>query len=339
MNGIKTLMKACFECNITPLLWGAHGIGKSQIIKQYAEENKMELVELRLGQLEPMDLIGLPEKTKDGKTMWLKPSWFPERGNGILFLDEINRGHPDVIQAIFQLVLDRQMFTHKLPDNWKVICAANYADSQYSVNDIDPALMDRFFHINLDFNKSSWLDWAKGKITSVKIVKLVEDDELSLSNYQKVELTTSPRSLEMLDKMISTSYIDEEHYPAVCEGLIAKKDINKVLDFLHGTNELMNILENLNKEEITKIVENKELDKIHKINDYVLRKIKFKDKLLDKEIINLAEYLMIIPVDITIGFMQKFNATNSMFFDRCIKHSKFVELRKEINKNVEPTTA
>lgn len=86
---IKVLLKSTRKANVVPLVWGDSGIGKSQTVKQFADENNLQFIDLRLGQMETGDLVGLPAREGD-RTIWLKPEWFPTEGEGVLFLDEIN---------------------------------------------------------------------------------------------------------------------------------------------------------------------------------------------------------------------------------------------------------
>ncbi|HHV71541.1 MAG TPA: hypothetical protein GXX38_02870, partial [Clostridia bacterium] len=108
---LKEILK---KTDITPFLWGERGIGKSQCVYQVAQElsadgEKWDVIELRIGQMEVGDLIGVP-KVEKGRTIWARPEWFPTTGKGIIFLDEPNRDNAgDVTQAIFQLVLDKRL--------------------------------------------------------------------------------------------------------------------------------------------------------------------------------------------------------------------------------------
>jgi len=96
------------------LLVGHAGVGKTEIVRQLAQETGRKLYTVILSQLEPGDLLGLPV-TRDGVTEFLRPNWLPkEDERAILFLDEINRAPIYVRQSIFQLVLDRQVGPHKL---------------------------------------------------------------------------------------------------------------------------------------------------------------------------------------------------------------------------------
>ena len=70
------------------MIWGPPGVGKSAIVAQVAERHSLQLVDLRLSQLAPTDLRGLP--VADGKvSRWLPPEFLPNDGKGVLFLDEL----------------------------------------------------------------------------------------------------------------------------------------------------------------------------------------------------------------------------------------------------------
>lgn len=83
------------------MLTGRHGIGKSQILTKYFETKGMPVKTLFLGQMsDPGDLLGLPTKDEaTGKTTFMPPYWFPIDGKPIvLFLDELNRARPEILQ-------------------------------------------------------------------------------------------------------------------------------------------------------------------------------------------------------------------------------------------------
>ncbi len=47
-------------------LWGPPGIGKSQVVRQCAEDLGLQLIDLRAVLLDPVDLRGLPRITSEG---------------------------------------------------------------------------------------------------------------------------------------------------------------------------------------------------------------------------------------------------------------------------------
>ena len=133
--------------DITPsehnlMLVGNHGIGKSEILTEYYKAKGMPVIALFLGQMsDPGDLIGLPHKDEaTGKTDFMPPYWFPTDGKPIvLFLDELNRARPEILQTIMDLALNRKLAGRKLPEGSRIIAAVNEGD-QYQLTDLDPAL-------------------------------------------------------------------------------------------------------------------------------------------------------------------------------------------------------
>jgi len=58
---LKNVLKICYEKQISIFLWGACGIGKSSIVKDVAKELGISIIDVRISQLEPSDLRGLPK--------------------------------------------------------------------------------------------------------------------------------------------------------------------------------------------------------------------------------------------------------------------------------------
>ena len=101
------------------MLVGKHGIGKSRILEEYFSARGQKVVTLFLGQMsDPGDLIGLPEKnSKTGRTDFMLPYWFPVDDKPVvLFLDELNRARPEVLQTVMDLTL-KQRRTENLLEN------------------------------------------------------------------------------------------------------------------------------------------------------------------------------------------------------------------------------
>ena len=133
--------------NQNVLLVGKHGIGKSEIITRfYREERGMEVVAFFLGQMsDPGDLIGLLHKDEaTGRSVFLPPYWWPVDGRPIvLFLDELNRARPEILQSVHELALNQTLAGKRLPQGSTVVAAVNEGD-EYQLTDLDPALVSRF---------------------------------------------------------------------------------------------------------------------------------------------------------------------------------------------------
>lgn len=166
------------------MLVGRHGIGKSEILTQFFEERKMKIVALFLGQMsDPGDLIGLPNK-KGEKTDFLPPYWWPEDGKPIvLFLDELNRARPEVLQTIMDLALNRKLAGRLLPEGSRIISAVN-AGEEYQLTDLDPALVSRFNIYNFRPTVNEWLLWAEKNKLDFRVIQFIQNDVVWLDGNE-----------------------------------------------------------------------------------------------------------------------------------------------------------
>jgi MoxR-like ATPase len=135
------------------MIWGPPGIGKSSIVAQAASESGIELIDVRLSQLAPTDLRGLPvpDRADDGTSVsrWFPPEFLPRTGRGILFMDELNMAAPSMQGVAQQLVLDRRVGNYRLPDGWFVWAAGNRKEDRASVFDMPAPLGNRFLHLEV----------------------------------------------------------------------------------------------------------------------------------------------------------------------------------------------
>lgn len=164
------------------MLVGRHGIGKSEILTEYFFKQGMPVVALFLGQMaDPGDLIGIPSKNEHtGKTEFMPPYWFPLDGKPIvLFLDELNRARPEILQTIMDLALNRKLAGRQLPEGSRIISAVNEGE-QYQLTDLDPALVSRFNIINFQPTVQEWLLWAKREEVDPRVISFIEENSIWL---------------------------------------------------------------------------------------------------------------------------------------------------------------
>lgn len=164
------------------MLVGRHGIGKSEILTGYFSAKGMKVVPLFLGQMaDPGDLIGIPNKNLEtGKTEFMPPYWFPLDGKPIvLFLDELNRARPEILQTIMDLALNRTLAGRKLPEGSRVISAVNEG-VQYQLTDLDPALVSRFDIVNFQPTVQEWLLWAGKNGVDPRVTSFIEENAIWL---------------------------------------------------------------------------------------------------------------------------------------------------------------
>jgi alkaline phosphatase D len=207
-SDVKFLSKKIMQSDEVPLLWGHFGVGKTDIAKQIAVETGRELIILVISQMEPGDLIGMPSRDEN-KTKFLKPDWWPEKENSIILIDEINRAHRSIRNAIMQLLIDRRIHNHILPDDCWIMAAANPPDEEYDQVELitDPAFMSRFFHLDISPNDKDWIDWAKNIGIDKNTINFIENYPEYLSNDNQIsirlDLRPSPRSWFKLSKVIN----------------------------------------------------------------------------------------------------------------------------------------
>lgn len=141
------------------MLWGPPGIGKSSIVADVAKQHELRLVDLRLSQLAPTDLRGLPV-AENGVSRWFPPEFLPTDGQGILFLDEINMAPPAMQGIAQQLILDRQVGSYRVPEGWFIWAAGNRKSDRAAVFEMPSALANRFIHLDLVPDFDSFKVWG-----------------------------------------------------------------------------------------------------------------------------------------------------------------------------------
>jgi len=152
------------EGHHTPvMLWGPPGVGKSQIIAEIAAKHDVKVIDIRLSQMEPSDLRGIPFRS-DNQVDWAVPSILPDIGRhgekGILFLDEINSAPPSVSAAAYQLILDRRLGEYVVPDGWAIFAAGNRQGDRGVTYTMPAPLANRFSHFELETHLDDWVAWA-----------------------------------------------------------------------------------------------------------------------------------------------------------------------------------
>ena len=178
------------------MLAGRHGIGKSQILTNYFEARGMRVVALFLGQMsDPGDLLGLPNKDEaTGKTTFMPPYWFPVDGQPIvLFLDELNRARPEILQVVMDLTLSRKLAGKSLPAGSQVISAINEGD-EYQLTDLDPALVSRFNVYNFVPTPQDWIMWATRSGIDSRVVSFISTNVKYLDSSFAEDANTLDKS-------------------------------------------------------------------------------------------------------------------------------------------------
>ena len=207
------------------MLVGKHGIGKSEILTSYFNSKGLKVVTLFLGQMaDPGDIIGIPSKVEkqDAKgkatshTDFTPPYWFPQDDQPIvLFLDELNRARPEILQTVMDLTLNRKLAGKALPKGSHVISAVNDGE-EYQLTDLDPALVSRFNIYEFRPTVEEWLNWAAGQNLDERVINFIQDNPTWLdgdsTEYKGLDKSADRRAWKHVsDIMLKVDTINDVH--------------------------------------------------------------------------------------------------------------------------------
>ena len=298
--------------DVSVLLRGPHGIGKSQVVRQVAAKiaaaegiEGYEVIDRRLSQMSEGDMIGLPS-VEGETTRFNPPDWYKRAclKPVCLFLDELNRATHEVMQAAFQVVLDRELNGWKLHPQTRVFSAVN-ASQEYTVNEIDPALLDRFWVIDLRPTPSDWLAWARGPGSiDPTVIDFLANNEKWLDPPKGADLGgkhPSRRSWERLSKALSSAEINEtpedpRFYP-MCMGFIGVEATIAFVDFAKTVDNQVSgrdVIEEYPKfrAKVKRLTVDRLNPVIEKMAEYVTKEVKV---LTDKQGTNLKSFMKDLP--------------------------------------------
>lgn len=235
---LKLLDTMPAEQNI--MLTGKHGIGKSQILTKYFEDKGFKVVTLFLGQMsDPGDLIGLPHMDDESKkTDFMLPYWWPNDNKPIvLFLDELNRARPELLQTIMDLALNRKLAGKSLPEGSRIISAVNDGE-EYQLTDLDPALVSRFNIYDFKPTVSEWLLWAQKEKLDSRIIDFISENPDLLDGLefkredQGLEKNPDRRGWEKVSKYLQVNSEITDFHKTVFAGIVGMPAASKFIGFV-----------------------------------------------------------------------------------------------------------
>lgn len=152
-----------------PLFTGEAGLGKSAIVQQWVKKQRERnpefgFLDLRIAYMEAPDLIGFPkdlEQNGKWRTIHCLPGFWPTEGEGLLLLEEPNRGTTGVMNCLMQLLTDRKIHDYTLPEGWMIAGCINPDSSEYDVNSMDAALKDRFEEFEVEYDPINFMEYIE----------------------------------------------------------------------------------------------------------------------------------------------------------------------------------
>ena len=216
----KPAIKAAMKANRPSFLWGPPGVGKSELVEEITNELGGHMIDLRMAQMEPTDIRGIPFFNKDlGVMDWAPPIELPTEELAsqypciVLFLDEMNSAPPAVQAAGYQLVLNGRVGKYVLPKNVHIIAAGNRDSDKGVTYRMPMPLANRFIHLEMRPDFASWQNWA--------IENQVHEDVVGYLSFAKQDLYdfdaksssrafATPRTWTFVSQLLQEDEIDPE---------------------------------------------------------------------------------------------------------------------------------
>ena len=321
---LNAIMGFVADAKFPLLIRGRHGVGKSQLIYQFAEQRKMAVIERRASQMTEGDLIGLPvmdtDKNGNSFTRWAAPDWLSKACTGpvVLFFDEIDRGSQEVRQGLFELTDSRKLSGMVLHPDTLIFAAVNGGihGSNYQVADMDVAELDRYTCFDVEPTVEDWLNWGKENV-SVEVWDFINNNRGHLEHVDTFEpnkVYPSRRSWVRASDTLTKSKILEKgctpELQAIVQGFVGFEASTAFADFIRNYDRQVKVEDLLNGKAVKMMAKfslNEHLSLIEKLGASDV----FKKQLTDIQAKNVAEYYVTLPSEAATKIAGVFGKLNN----------------------------
>lgn len=234
------------------LIHSSPGIGKSSVVKQVAESLGIGFVDVRLAEIESVDIRGLPSVDKEkGVMKWNAPDFWPRdpESKGIIFLDEITACDKSCQVAAYELILDRKIGDfYKVPKGWYIVSAGNLTTDRAVATSMSSALSNRFLHVELEADHEAWLKWAYAHDVDPSVTGFIMYRPEHLFSMKKENLERgwpSPRSWDRVSQMVKIYKSNESLLRKIVYGLVGPAKGIEFIEFFKINKKFDNIVDML----------------------------------------------------------------------------------------------
>jgi len=213
MKHAPELVTDILRAKLVPFMVGSPGIGKSDLARQIAEKLNLHLIDIRLSQMDPADLMGFP--SIQGETAsYLPMDMFPIKGKTqipegkegwLILMDEMNSASMAVQAASYKIVLDRMVGNHELHPRTAIMAAGNLMTDKAIVNRISTAMQSRLIHLELEIDPTAWIKWADENNIDHRIKSFINFKPEALHKFDpnhNEETFPCPRTYHFLHRLI-----------------------------------------------------------------------------------------------------------------------------------------
>ena len=232
LDQARSRVHHCFDIKRPVFLWGPPGVGKSELIAGITAELGGHMIDLRMAQMEPTDIRGIPFFNKElGKMDWAPPVDLPDEELAsqypivVLFLDEMNSAAPAVQAAGYQLILNRRVGKYVLPKNVVMVAAGNRESDKGVTYRMPMPLANRFIHQELRVDFPSWLVWAVNNKIHKDVVGYISFAKQDLYDFDAKSASrafATPRSWEFVSQLLEEDDNDNETLTNLIAGTVGE---------------------------------------------------------------------------------------------------------------------
>lgn len=234
INVTRRIVERAVLAGLVPMIHGSPAIGKSEVVRQFAEDYNLKLIDIRLSQSDPTDLNGFPAFNADGTRAGYAPmDTFPLEGDTIpegydgwlIFFDEISSAPQSVQAAAYKILLDRMIGQRKLHKNVAMVGAGNLETDNAIVEPMSTALQSRMVHVEMVVDADLWTEWAGYKGIDHRILSFIrfKPDNIYQFDPDHTDKTyASPRTWTMADKLINGEQCSDHESLVLLAGTVGE---------------------------------------------------------------------------------------------------------------------
>jgi len=252
----KKYINNCLANKLVPYMVSSPGLSKSALIAEIATDANLKLIDLRLSQIEPHDLHGIPFQTNTGKASYLPFDTFPlendpipeDYSGWIILFDEFGATEGGTQIAAQKIIDTRLIGNHKLHEECYIVACGNRKEDNCYVIPMAKSLQSRLVHFTLELTTKEWINYAAENDIAGRIISFIQYKPSALNMFDPESKDTtfpSPRTWTMLSHLIK-AYKDLSNHKPLIEGVVGESISYDFMLFLRYFEDLPTIQEIVN---------------------------------------------------------------------------------------------
>ncbi len=197
-------------------LEGKPGMGKTEIVRQIAEELGIGFVSFSITHHTRNTLLGLPVIVEEegwkyteytmseivARLLEAKKIGYEE---GILLLDEFNCASETIFPMMLAMLQTRNIGRYKIPEGWNIVLCGNPREYNKSARNLDAAIWDRVRRLQVEEDAKEFLSYGEEKKMHPVMLRYLSANRVNLYYYNTLgeeEEVVTCRGWENLSHML-----------------------------------------------------------------------------------------------------------------------------------------